>query len=64
MNVTEHKLQQLQIYVSSKKAALMLGRDITWVQKNKMMFSFRIKGSRNLEFELCSVLKVSNQLEN
>jgi len=57
-------LRNADIWVSSKKAALIVGRDISWVQKNKTLFSFRRKGSRNLEMELSSALKVMAQLKN
>jgi len=63
MTIALHKIRCLNLYVSSQKAATMVNRDITWVQKNKNRFVFRRKNSkRNLEFELSSVLEVSEKI--
>lgn len=63
MNRALVKIQELGIFVSTQKAATMVGRDVTWVQKNKRKFVFKRKnGRRNLEFELTSVLRVWDKM--
>lgn len=56
-------VRRADIWVSTQKAALMVGKSMRWVQENKMLFRFQMKGSRNLVFELASVLKVAQSLE-
>lgn len=63
MNIALYKIRAAQIYVNSVKAATMVNRDVSWVQKNKHLFVFdRVNGKRNLRFELSSVLEVSEKI--
>lgn len=64
MNVALHKIRQLEIFVTTEKAAIMVNKSVRWVQANKHMFVFKRKnGKRNLCFELTSVMEVWNRLE-
>ncbi len=65
MKVALYKIRELGIYVSSVKVATMVNRDISWVQKNKHLFVYeRVNGKRNLKFELSSVLKLTENINN
>lgn len=63
MTAPLHKIRSTDVWISSKKAAGLLERSVRWVQMNRSRFDYRRPGSRNLEFELSSVLKVWNELE-
>lgn len=63
MNIALHKVRAANVWVSTGKAATMVGRDCSWVQKNKERFEFKRPKSRNLFFELTSVLKVQEELQ-
>lgn len=57
------QIRKAQLYVSTEKAALMVGRSVRWVRDNKQKFVFKRKNNcRNLEYELSSVLKVWQDL--
>ena len=58
------QIQKAQLYISTRKAALMVGRSVRWVTDNKFLFVFKRKNNcRNLEYELSSVIRVSLQLK-
>ncbi len=63
MIASYHILRSAEIWVSTQKAAQMCGMGPRWVQKWKSDFEFRRKGKRNLEFEITSVLKVAEKLQ-
>lgn len=58
MNRALNIVRRADLWVSSEKAAIMLGRSLRWVQRHKDRMRFRRKGTRNLEFELSSILKL------
>ena len=64
MNIALNIIRDADLWVPTHKAALIVGRHITWVKRNKDQFSFRRVGpkQRNLEFEFSSCLKVHSQL--
>lgn len=62
MNVPLYLIRARGIYLSSKETAAMVKKSARWVQANRFRFEFRRKGSRNLEFELSSILSVWNEL--
>lgn len=62
-NVPLYKVRSSDLWVSSRKAAAMVGMSVRWVQKHKGRFTFRRRGKALLEFELASVLEVWNDLE-
>lgn len=62
MNLPLHIIRATGIYLSSKKAAAMVGKSMRWMQANRFRFTFRRKNKRNLEFELASILKVWHEL--
>jgi hypothetical protein len=65
MTAALNRLRQLDIYVSSEKAATMVGKSVRWVQDNKERFKYRRKNQkRNLEYELTSVLQVWENLSH
>lgn len=65
MNLALNRLRQLDIYVSSEKAATMVGKSVRWVQENKDKFNYKRKNQkRNLEFEITSVLQVWENLSH
>jgi hypothetical protein len=63
MSVALHILRNADIWVSTKKVALICNRDVTWVQKNKARFTFRRQKVRKLEIELSSALEVQMELK-
>lgn len=62
MSIALHILRNADIWVSTKKVALICNRDVTWVQKNKARFNFRRQKVRKLEIELSSALEVQMEL--
>lgn len=54
------KVREAGIYVRTSKVAKMLNCSTDYVVKNKHRFQYRRVGTRNLEFELASVLEFDN----
>lgn len=51
------KVREAGVYIRTAKVAKMLNCSPDYVVKNKDRFDFRRVGTRNLEFELSSVLE-------
>lgn len=62
MNRALNIVRRANLWVSTQKAATMLGMSERWVQKHKHRMKFERKGSRNLLFELSSVIVLEQKM--